>query len=108
MGIGGASVAGPVALMGMPEPPPEPGTPPSGPPAEEGERALSALRLVAAELGRRAELAGGEAAEVLEAQVMMAEDPSLAEAVTVRTDAGVSAGRAVYEAFGVLDRKSVV
>jgi phosphotransferase system enzyme I (PtsI) len=94
-------VAGPVALMGLPEPPPEPGTPPSGPPAEEGERALSALRLVAAELGRRAELAGGEAAEVLEAQVMMAEDPSLAEAVTVRTDVGVSAGRAVHEAFGV-------
>ncbi|HTJ66264.1 MAG TPA: phosphoenolpyruvate--protein phosphotransferase [Actinospica sp.] len=101
VGVGGASVAGPVALMGVPEPPPGPDAPPAGPPAEETERALGALRLVAAELGRRAELAGGEAAEVLEAQVMMAEDPSLAEAVTARTEAGVSAGRAVFEAFGV-------
>ena len=101
VGIGGASVAGPVALMGVPEPPPGPLTPPAGPPAEEAERALEALRLVAAELGRRAELAGGEAAEVLEAQVLMAQDPTLAEAVTARTAVGVSAGRAVFEAFGV-------
>jgi phosphotransferase system enzyme I (PtsI) len=94
-------VAGPVALMGVPEPPPGPLTPPAGPPAEEAERALAALRLVAAELGRRAELAGGEAGEVLEAQVLMAQDPMLAEAVTARTAVGVAAGRAVFEAFGV-------
>jgi len=101
IGVGGASVAGPVALMGVPEPPPGPDAPPSGPPEQETERALDALRQVAAELSRRAGLAGGEAAEVLEAQVMMAEDPSLAEAVAARTAAGTAAERAVYEAFGL-------
>ena len=101
IGVGSASVAGRVALMGVPEPPPGPDTPPSGPPAQETERALGALRQVASELARRAELAGGDAAEVLEAQVMMAEDPSLADAVSERTSAGMAAERAVYEAFGL-------
>jgi phosphotransferase system enzyme I (PtsI) len=101
IGIGSAAVVGPVALMGVPEPPPDPGSPPAGPPEHEAGRALDALRTVAAELARRQQLAEGEAAEVLDAQVLMAEDPALAEAVTARTAAGVSAERALYEAFGL-------
>jgi len=101
IGIGSAGVVGPVALMGAPEPPPDPAAPPAGPPEHETERALDALRQVAAELGRRAQLADGEAAEVLEAQVMMAEDPSLAEAVSARTADGAAAESALYEAFGL-------
>ena len=101
IGIGSAGVAGPVALMGAPEPPPDPDAPPSAAPEQETERALHALSQVAAELGRRAHLVDGEAAEVLEAQVMMAEDPSLAEAVAARTVAGAPAERALSEAFGL-------
>ena len=101
IGIGSAAVVGPVALMGAPEPPPDPDAPPSGTPERETERALEALSQVAAELGRRARLADAEAAEVLEAQVMMAEDPTLAEAVAERTAAGAAAESALYESFGV-------
>lgn len=101
IGIGVAAVAGPVALMGVPEPPPDPHTPPAGTPDEEGRRALDALRTVAAELGRRASLAGGDAAAVLEAQAMIAEDPTLAEEVLGRTGGGSAASAALYGAFGV-------
>ena len=101
IGIGSAGVVGPVALMGAPEPPPDPDAPPAGPPERETERALDALRRVAAELGRRAQLADAEAAEVLEAQVMMAEDPSLAEAVAARTADGAAAESALHESFGL-------
>jgi len=100
IGIGAAAVAGPVALMGLPEPPPDPKIPPAGTPEQETERALAALRQVAEELGRRAGLAGGAAAEVLEAQVLMAEDPSLTEAVAAFTAAGASAESAIHQAFG--------
>ena len=101
IGIGSAGVVGPVALMGAPEPPPDPAAPPAGPPERETERALDALGQVSAELGRRARLADAEAAEVLEAQVLMAEDPTLAEAVAARTAGGASAESALYEAFGL-------
>ena len=101
IGVGSAVVVGPVALMGAPEPPPDPDAKPSGPPERETGRALDALRQVAAELGRRARLAEGEAVEVLEAQVMMAEDPMLAEAVAASTTAGASAESALHESFGM-------
>jgi phosphoenolpyruvate-protein phosphotransferase (PTS system enzyme I) len=101
IGVGSAGVVGPVALMGAPEPPPDPDAPPLGPPERENRRALDALRQVAAELGRRARLTEGEAAEILEAQVLMAEDPTLAEAVTARTAAGAAAESALYAAFGL-------
>jgi len=101
IGVGSAAVVGPVALMGAPEPPPDPDARPAGPPERETERALDALRQVAEELGRRARLADGEAVEVLEAQVMMAEDPTLAEAVAASTTAGASAESALHESFGM-------
>ena len=101
IGVGTGAVAGPVALMGAPEQPPDPQAQPAGTPAEEAARAQAALHRVALELARRAELAGGEAAAVLEAQVMIAEDPSLAEEVAVRTGAGLTAEAALHAAFGV-------
>ncbi|HEX4791313.1 MAG TPA: phosphoenolpyruvate-utilizing N-terminal domain-containing protein, partial [Actinospica sp.] len=101
IGIGTAAVAGPVALMGAPEPPPDPHAPASGTPEQETARALGALRRVAEELTRRAGLAGGEAAAVLEAQAMIAEDPSLAEEVAARTGGGAAAEGALHGAFGV-------
>jgi len=98
-GIGTAAVAGPVARMG--EAPPEPADEPaSGSPEAERTRAVAALTSVAAELRRRGGLAGGEAAEVLQAQAMMAEDPGLVDVIATRTAAGKSAERAVFEAFG--------
>jgi phosphoenolpyruvate-protein phosphotransferase (PTS system enzyme I) len=105
IGVGTAAVSGPVARMGEPLAPPAVDAVPAGPAAEERARALAALAEVAAELDRRAVLAGaqspgGEAQSVLEAQAMMAEDPSLAQAVADRTEAGRTAERALFEAFG--------
>ena len=96
IGVGGAAVSGPVARMGarLPEPPAD--AVPAGPAEQEDSRARAALAEVAAELNRRAALAGGEAQGVLEAQAMMAEDPTLAEAIAARTAAGHTAERAVH------------
>jgi len=99
IGIGAGAVVGPVALMAEPEPPPPAGLVPAGDPAHEAARAEAALAEVAADLRRRAESADGESADVLEAQAMMAADPSLADAVRAFTAAGMAAERAVYEAF---------
>lgn len=99
IGIGAGAVVGPVALMAEPEAPPPAGLVPAGDPAHETARAEAALAEVAADLRRRAGSAGGEAADVLEAQAMMAADPSLAEAVSAFTAAGMAAERALYEAF---------
>jgi phosphoenolpyruvate-protein phosphotransferase (PTS system enzyme I) len=100
IGVGTAAVSGPVARMGDPLPEPSATARPSGSAAEENERALAALRSVAAELNRRAELAGGEAADVLEAQAMMAADPTLADGIEAGTTAGLTAERAIFETFG--------
>jgi phosphotransferase system enzyme I (PtsI) len=51
-------------------------------PGVEGERARASLSVVAAELANRGAKAGGAAKDVLEAQAMMAEDPSLVDEVT--------------------------
>ena len=99
IGIGTAAVVGPVALMAEPDPPPPAALAPAGDVEHETARALAALAVVAADLERRAVSAGAEAADVLEAQAMMAGDPSLAEVVCDLTRAGVAAERAVYEAF---------
>ncbi len=84
----------------------EPPDKPSGDtPAAELSRALAALASVAAELRRRADIAGGAARDVLEAQAMMAEDPAIADDVALRIAEGATAARAVYEAFGVFRTK---
>ncbi|TFD71851.1 phosphoenolpyruvate--protein phosphotransferase [Cryobacterium sp. Hb1] len=98
IGIGQGVVVG--RVVRMPDPLPDPvATPSALTPAEEGDRVAAALGAVAADLLARAARAGGMAGEVLEAQSMMAEDPSLVDDVTLRLAAGATAERAVFEAF---------
>jgi phosphotransferase system enzyme I (PtsI) len=68
-------------------------------PEQESERARAALSLVSADLAKRAAAAGGVAEHVLEAQAMMAADPSLIDLVVTRLETGATAERAVFEAF---------
>ncbi|WP_417562137.1 phosphoenolpyruvate--protein phosphotransferase [Microbacterium sp.] len=98
VGIGQGVAQGPVARMA--EPLPAPSDAPSTIGADqERERAHEAVAAVARELEDRGARAGGAAQEVLEAQAMMAEDPSLADEVDARLAAGKTAERAVHEAF---------
>ncbi|GAB2509088.1 phosphoenolpyruvate--protein phosphotransferase [Paramicrobacterium agarici] len=97
-GIGQGVAVGPTVRM--PEPLPEPDDVPSTrSAAEEAERASASMSAVARDLQQRGETAGGTAGDVLEAQAMMAEDPSLTELVTQATGSGKTAERAVFEAF---------
>jgi phosphotransferase system enzyme I (PtsI) len=98
MGIGQGVAVGRVVRMSEPLPEPTE-TPSTVTPAEEGERATRALAAVAADLMNRGEQAGGAAKDVLEAQAMMAEDPSLGDDITARLADGKTAERAAYEAF---------
>ncbi|MFC5790354.1 phosphoenolpyruvate--protein phosphotransferase [Agromyces tardus] len=68
-------------------------------PEREAERAKASLSVVAEELNRRGRQAGGAAQDVLEAQAMMAEDPTLIDDVVKRLADGKTAERAVFEAF---------
>ncbi|TFD25437.1 phosphoenolpyruvate--protein phosphotransferase [Cryobacterium lyxosi] len=98
IGIGQGVVVG--RVVRMPDPLPDPVAAASAlTPAEEGDRVAAALGAVAADLLARAARAGGVAGEVLGAQSMMAEDPSLVDDVTLRLAAGATAERAVFEAF---------
>ncbi|WP_425472438.1 phosphoenolpyruvate--protein phosphotransferase [Subtercola boreus] len=84
----------------MPAPLPEPETTPSTlTPADELGRASAALQATAADIRARGERAGGTAHDVLEAQAFMAEDPTLADDVEARVQGGLTAERAVFEAF---------
>lgn len=98
-GIGQGVAYGPVARMAPPPAPPADESS-SADPAQESVRVTTAVAAVAAELQRRGEAAGGEAQEVLEAQVMMAQDPSLAETVEQQVQSGKTAEWAVHSAFG--------
>lgn len=98
VGIGLGVAAGPVARMAERAPAPAE-TPSERTPEEETARVREAVAAVAAELSRRAESTEGTASEVLEAQAMMAEDPTLEEAVDARIADGRTAERAVHEAF---------
>jgi phosphoenolpyruvate-protein phosphotransferase (PTS system enzyme I) len=98
IGIGQGVALGPVVRMA--EPLPEPVDRPSHlDPEREGERARGSLSVVAAELTGRGARAGGAAKDVLEAQALMAEDPTLADDITQRLQSGKTAERAVFEAF---------
>ncbi|WP_345751243.1 phosphoenolpyruvate--protein phosphotransferase [Microbacterium rhizophilus] len=98
VGIGLGVAQGPVARTPKRTPPPRDER--SGRPAEEeAGRVREAVAAVAADLMRRAETAGGTARDVLEAQAMIAEDPSLEEAVQARLDDGKTAEWAVHDAF---------
>jgi len=98
IGIGRGVVVG--QIVRMPDPLPEPRSTPSLlTPAQEGARVTEALAAVAADLLARGARAGGLAGEVLEAQSMMAEDPTLVDDVTAHLATGVTAERAVFVAF---------
>ncbi|WP_308211683.1 phosphoenolpyruvate--protein phosphotransferase [Actinoallomurus soli] len=98
-GVSPGVAAGPVRTMSGAVPEPPAGRRSAGDAAAERARALAALDSVGADLEERGARAGGEAREVLAAQAMMARDPGLAGVVTDRIDEGLSAPRAVYEAF---------
>jgi len=98
IGIGRGIAAGPVARMSPP--PPAPVDASSDLTAEEEtQRVKKALDEVAADLDQRGHAAGGTAKDVLEAQAMMAQDPSLHDAVETRLQAGKTGEFAVHEAF---------
>lgn len=98
VGIGLGVAQGPVARMA--EPLAAPVDSPSELGAEaETARVREAVAAVARELEERGNQAGGDAQEVLEAQAMMAEDPTLEAEIETRVGAGKNAEWAVFDAF---------
>jgi phosphotransferase system enzyme I (PtsI) len=98
VGIGQGVAIG--RVLRMPEPLPEPATSRSTrTPEAELARATASMHAVAVDLEARGVRAGGTAQEVLEAQAMMAEDPTLVDEVTARLHKHQTAERAVFEAF---------
>ncbi|KQV07197.1 phosphoenolpyruvate--protein phosphotransferase [Leifsonia sp. Root112D2] len=97
-GIGGGIALG--TVLRMPDPLPEPADVPATAAVEtEKTRAATSLAAASHDISARGERAGGSAKEVLEAQSMMAADPTLSDDVNARIDAGKTAERAVFEAF---------
>ncbi|GAA1844052.1 phosphoenolpyruvate--protein phosphotransferase [Agromyces salentinus] len=97
-GIGGGVAIGVVARMADPLPDPVERASAIGTEAEI-ERANRALAAVAADLEARGGRVGGSAKEILEAQALMAKDPTLAGQVADRIATGTTAERAVFEGF---------
>jgi phosphotransferase system enzyme I (PtsI) len=84
----------------MPDPLPIPDDVPlKGDVAAEQERAKAAIKLTQAQIAARAEEAEGALKEVLDAQSMMAADPSIEQLVSDAIAGGKTADRAVYESF---------
>lgn len=98
VGIGLGVAQGPVARMAEPLAAPEDATS-TLTPTEELARVREAVAAVARELEERGSHAGGLARDVLEAQAMMAEDPTLDTEVATRVNAGKTGEFAVYAAF---------
>jgi phosphotransferase system enzyme I (PtsI) len=98
VGIGLGVAQGPVARMSEPLPPPSDAPSTLGA-DEEKARVEVAVAAVARELETRGAEAGGAAQDVLEAQAMMAEDPSLADEVNARIAQGKTGEFAVFDAF---------
>ncbi|WP_082007998.1 phosphoenolpyruvate--protein phosphotransferase [Microbacterium mangrovi] len=98
VGIGQGIAQGPVARMSEPLPAPD-DAPSALTPAEETARARAAVSAVARELEARGARAGGAAQDVLEAQAMIAEDPTLETEIDDRIARGSTAEWAVHDAF---------
>ena len=98
VGVGRSSAVG--RTLRMPEPLAEPVDEPStAPAAAELSRIEEALAHVAADLEERGVRAGGEAQDVLSAQALMAQDPTIVDDIRERLSNGKTADRAVFEAF---------
>ncbi|GAA4893082.1 phosphoenolpyruvate--protein phosphotransferase [Streptomonospora salina] len=100
-GVSPGAGYGPARRLVREVPRPDPDARHDGDAAAEADRAVAAMEETARDLGERGEAAGGEAAEVLNAQALMARDPALADDVRKRVDAGAAAARAVSEAMAV-------
>lgn len=98
VGIGLGVAQGPVAHMAARLAPPSDARS-ARTPDEEKAAVAEAVSAVAAELNARGERAGGSAQDVLEAQAMMAEDPTLLEGVHAEIDGGATGEYAVHRAF---------
>jgi len=98
IGVGRTVAVGPVKRMPDPLPEPSESATHGGADAEIA-RTRTALQQVAAELNDRGQRAGGDARNVLEAQALMAEDPTLVDDVVQRIRDGRTGERAVFEAF---------
>ena len=106
VGVGRGVAVGPV--LRMPEPLPEPGTEARTAEASVELKAVTeALAAVAADLTARGEKAGGEAKDVLDAQALMAQDPTLVDDVEQRVQGGSTGERAVFEAFSAFQEMLV-
>jgi phosphotransferase system enzyme I (PtsI) len=98
LGVSPGVVAGPVARMA--------GRPQLAPAAAvsdvdgEAARAVAALDAVARDLADRSAAATGEAADILEAQSLIAADPTLADSVGELVRGGTDAPHALVAAFG--------
>ena len=98
VGIGLGVAQGPVARLAEPLPAPE-DVASTLTADEELARGREAVAAVARELEARGAQAGGAARDVLEAQAMMAEDPTLDGEVATRVNAGKTGEFAVFSAF---------
>jgi phosphotransferase system enzyme I (PtsI) len=98
LGVSAGSAVGPVMRLGTPPKLPgvEPAVTDTG---AEADRAVAALEAVGAFLDGRSAAAGGQAAEILAAEALMARDPALAGQVRDRCGAGRPAAWAVSEAL---------
>ena len=99
VGIGLGVAQGPVARMAEPLPAPERRARASAAPRTRPRGCARPSGVVARELEQRGALAGGAAQDVLEAQAMMAEDPSLETEIDARLAQGKTAEWAVHDAF---------
>ncbi|CAN5550802.1 phosphoenolpyruvate--protein phosphotransferase [soil metagenome] len=98
VGVGRGIAVGPILRMPDPLPEPEAGAH-AGDAEAEYATVQASLTEVAAELAAKGEKAGGAAKDVLDAASMMAQDPTLADDVKARIEAGTTGERAVFEAF---------
>jgi len=98
LGVSPGVVAGPVARVAPPPVIPDDLEAPADP-AAEVERARAALAAVAEDLEARSGRVEGEAAQILQAQALMAQDPAIDDLVADRIADGEAAPRAVAQAF---------
>jgi phosphotransferase system enzyme I (PtsI) len=98
VGIGRGIAVGTVRTMAPPPPDPIDEASSLSVEAEKG-RALDALGYTASSIRELAARVGGTAGDVLEAQALMVEDPTLGIEVDAALAAGKTAERAVFEAF---------